>query len=279
MRLVATHLMTLPALLALGLAAACGDDLAGAPDGGGGGDTDTDAGPPLDVPEREWAWLPVEGNRCMDGSGTGIGVNVDFSSRELMIFLEGGGACFNGLSCSGVAHQDGFGAADLDAFVASGAGGILDRDDPANPVAGWSYVFAPSCPGDIHAGDTEDGAGGRDQVGYRNVRNAATLIAERLAGRLDRVLLIGQSAGGFGAGYNYDQVAAIFGDVPVDLIDDSGPPLSNTYLTPCLQEQLRTVWNLEATLPEDCADCIDEEGGGFANLLPFVAAKYPERRF
>lgn len=264
--------ISVPVLL---LAAACGDN-----DSSGTADAGADAGPPFDVVEREWTWLPVEGNTCMDGSATGIGLNLDFASDKLVVFLEGGGACFNGISCNDVAHQGGFGAGELADFAAyAESGGLLDRDDPANPVAGWSYVFIPYCTGDIHAGANPDGVGGRNQVGYGNVTRAVQLVADRMGSSLGQVLLTGQSAGGFGAAYNYDQVATIFGEVPVDLLDDSGPPLSNMYLTPCFQDMVRTAWNLDATLPADCEDCVDADGGGLIHLVDFVSAKYPDRRF
>jgi len=267
---------TLRLLLAISLLAACGDnEKASGPDAG----DQADAGPPFDVTEREWTWFPVDGNTCMDGSATGIGLNLDYASDKLVIFLEGGGACFNAISCGGASHQDGFGAAELADFADyAEEAGILDRDDPDNPVAGWSYVFVPYCTGDVHAGAQPDGAGGRDYVGYGNVTNAAQLVADRMGGSLSQVLLTGQSAGGFGASYNYDQVATIFGDVPVDLLDDSGPPLSDTYLTPCLQQVFRERWNLEATLPDACDDCINEDGGGLINLVGALSEKYPDRR-
>jgi hypothetical protein len=262
------------------LAAACGDNdkgdgLTGGPDAG----DQADAGPPFDVTEREWTWFPVDGSTCMDGSDTGIGLNLDYSSDKLVIFLEGGGACFNAISCGGVAHQDGFGEAELTELEPYfDASGILSRDDAANPVAGWSYVFVPYCTGDVHSGAQPDGAGGRDFVGYGNVTRAAQLVSDRMGGQLTQVLLTGQSAGGFGAAYNFDQVATIFGDVPVDLLDDSGPPMSNTYLTPCFQELVRDQWNLDATIPADCDECIDEEGGGLIHLVDAMSEKYPERR-
>jgi len=269
---------TLRFLLAISLLAACGDNEKGSASGPDAGDQ-ADAGPPFDVTEREWTWFPVDGNTCMDGSATGIGLNLDFSSDKLVIFLEGGGACFNPESCGVVAHQDGFGAAELADFAAyAEEAGILDRDDPDNPVAGWSYVFIPYCTGDVHAGAQPDGIGGRDYVGYGNVTNAAQLVADRMGGSLSQVLLTGQSAGGFGAAYNYDQVATIFGEVPVDLLDDSGPPLSTTYLTPCLQQMFFDRWNLAATLPGDCDECADPESGGLIALFGVLSEKYADRR-
>jgi hypothetical protein len=259
----------------MALAAACGGD-----DDGGGGGADADVGPPFGVTaEREWAWVDIDGNYCMDGSDTGIGVNLVPDAEGLVIFLQGGGACFNSLSCMGVANQNGFGEADLDGW-AGGAGGdgILDRSDTDNPVRDWSFIFVPYCTGDVHAGSNESGFGDRTQVGFDNVTRATELAAAELGGEVPRVLLVGQSAGGFGAMWNYDQVSTIFGDVPVDLLDDSGPPMSNTYLTPCFQEQIVDVWGLDSTVPDDCDDCLPGGDGGFIQMVPFLAEKYAERR-
>lgn len=263
-------------LLALTTAlAACGGD-----DDGGGGGPDADVGPAFGVTaEREWVWVDVEGSQCMDGSATGIGVNLAPDAEGLVFFLEGGGACFNSLSCMGVAHQDGFDAAALEDFAGGDGGeGILDRADADNPVRDWSYVFVPYCTGDIHAGGTEAGFGDRTQVGFHNVTRAAELAAAELDGEVSRVLLVGQSAGGFGALYNYEQVSTIFGDTPVDLLDDSGPPMSNEWLTPCFQEQIRDVWGLDSTIPAGCEECLTENDGGFIALAPYMAEKYSDRR-
>jgi hypothetical protein len=96
---------------------------------------------------------------------------------------------------------------------------------------------------------------------------------------VDRVVLSGSSAGGFGALYNFDRVQRAFGDTEVTLLDDSGPAMGDDYLAPCLQQQVRTLWGLDATLPEDCADCIDEAGGGLVNAVTYLATKYSDRRF
>ena len=272
----------LPRRAALALLAAAGCGGGGASGDGGGGDGDGGGGAPPAFPvgEHQWSWIPVDGSRCMDGSATGIGVDLDFSSDRLLILFEGGGACFDDASCGSAAHQDGFGEGQLASFAArAGERGIFDRADRANPATAWSFVLVPYCSGDAHAGATEDGVGGRVQVGFENAGRAATAVAAAMDGRLSRVLLAGQSAGGFGALYNHDQVQRIFGAVPVDLLDDSGPAPPDAIFRPCLQEIFRESWNMAATAPADCAACSGPDGGGLVNLVPFLADKYAGRRF
>jgi hypothetical protein len=264
------------------LAACGGDDQPGAGEGDPDAGVETpgpDAAPPaFPVAEREWAWMPVDGTRCMNNSSTGMGLNLDGAADQVLIYLEGGGACFNSFTCSGVAHPNGFGEADLEAVAREvGARGIFNREDPDNPFRDWNYVFIPYCSGDIFAGAAEQGVGGRVQVGYENIGAYLEELVPAFS-RAEKVVLTGSSAGGFGALYNYDRTQQAFGDIPVHLLDDSGPPLPDDYLSPCLQQQIREAWNLEATLPSDCDICNTDDGGGLVNIIPFLAEKYPDRR-
>jgi hypothetical protein len=94
------------------------------------------------------------------------------------------------------------------------------------------------------------------------------------------VVLSGSSAGGFGALWNFDRVQQAFGTgVEVTLLDDSGPAMGDEYLAPCLQQTVRDLWGLDATLPADCADCTNEDGGGMVNAVTYLADKYSDRRF
>ena len=196
-----------------------------------------------------------------------------------MIYLEGGGACFDFITCIGVAHSDGFNASTL-ASIASSSGdrGIFDRDNEENPLREWNYVFIPYCTGDVHAGSNEDGYGGRTQVGYDNVGHYLTRLVPTFSDASE-VLLSGSSAGGFGAAWNYDRVQTAFGCTPVNLLDDSGPPMDDAYMKACLQQQWRDLWGLDETVPPGCPDCSNEDGGGLSNFARYLAGKYPDRRF
>ena len=74
---------------------------------------------------------------------------------------------------------------------------------------------------------------------------------------IERVLLTGISAGGFGASANTPQVMAAFpSTVKGILIDDSGPAMSSKYLPPCLQDKWRNLWGMDNSMLKDCgADC------------------------
>jgi hypothetical protein len=257
-----------------------------------GDDGGTDAGPPgptctLDttlVPgdviaetENEWHFVEFPDSRCMNDTPTGIGVNLSTASPNLVLYFQGGGACFEPISCSTVANQDGFGSGKLMGEVSINS--LFDRDDTMNPVRDWSFVFVPYCSGDVHSGAAEMGVGGRTQVGYQNVREYLERLVPTFADA-EKILVTGSSAGGFGAALNYDQIHSAFGcDVDVTLLDDAGPPMTDMYLKVCLQSQWRMSWNLDATLPEDCDGCRGMDGGGLVSLIPYYAAKYPDRRF
>jgi hypothetical protein len=256
----------------------CGGDDGGDDDGVNVDAPANPGGPPtLPGTPGQWSWIDVPGAQCANDSATGMGVNLG-TSADVVILMEGGGACFNAFTCASVAHPNGFDSGDLAGAVNQlGGGGILDRADPSNPLRDATFIFFPYCTGDIFAGSNPDGFGGRNQVGYDNVGFYTDMIVAA-SEPVRRVVVSGLSAGGFGALYNYDRIARAFGDRPIFLVDDSGPPLPDMWLTPCLQTQLRTLWNLEETLPPDCTACRGVDGGGLANALPYLADRHPNQR-
>ena len=200
------------------------------------------------------------------------------ASDKLIVYLEGGGACFQGTSC--FSNPTYFDASSFES-IKTRVTGIFDFTNAANPFKDWNFVYVPYCTGDVHAGNADgvDVPGGgplaQHFVGYGNM----TRGLQRLVPTFDKVtqvVLSGSSAGGFGAAFNYQQVAQAFCPRPVTLIDDSGPPMTDQYLAACLQKRWRDLWQLDTVLPADCTDCRDAEGGGLVNYIPYLAAKYPD---
>ena len=222
----------------------------------------------LTPPELEWDYVDIEGTACLNGSTAGFAVNHNPDSKNVMIYLEGGGACFSD-------------ACDFTAFnipFVPPIDGVFSRSNDNNPVRDWTMIYVPYCTGDIHSGDNEAELGGQLRYfhGYRNV----TRYLERIVPSFEteRVLLTGISAGGFGAAINATQVANAYGDgVELTVVDDSGPPLSNEVIPPCLQQLFRETWGLDGTVLAECPEC---DGDDFASsLLEHVLGEYPEVRF
>lgn len=261
---------------------------------------DSEGGPIPDLPEDpgevydgeplpaaspgDWNWVDFPDATCIDGSPTGIGVRYGISD-ELVIFFEGGGGCFNEATC-GLFYAS-FAQFDQLTFdilwqTTVLQGGIFSTTNGENPVRDWNFIYVPYCTGDVHAGAAPNTpvpgyAFGQPQqfVGYTNVHHFLDRIVPTFADT-SHVLVTGISAGGFGAAFNYDRIADAF-DTKVTLIDDSGPPLTDGYLAPCLQTTWRELFNLDATLPADCSECFQPDGGGIHNLAGYMAEKHADQ--
>ncbi|HEX7481194.1 MAG TPA: pectin acetylesterase-family hydrolase, partial [Polyangiales bacterium] len=217
-------------------------------------------GAAITAPDGTWTWVDFPDAFCRDGSTAGIAVSLKPSSDKLMIFLQGGGACFDGLTCAANPANANGQKAELTA-------GIFSRGNAANPLRDWNYVFVPYCTGDVHAGTNPSGMvpgvfGTQKFVGYLNMQAYLQRIVPSFP-NVHEVLLTGISAGGFGAAANAVLVQRAFPNIRVKLIDDSGPPLAAPYLPACLQQKWRDLWGLEKSMLADC-------GAGCPNHDAFV---------
>jgi hypothetical protein len=193
----------------------------------------------------------------------------------------GGGGCFTQNECApGCNPQFQHCAANLDGYNQNKlaqelsffqAGSVFDRASPSNPFKDYSFVLVPYCTGDFHSG-TAQSSYGVYHVGSLNIDAYLARIVPTFC-KSSRVVLAGSSAGGFGAVFNYHKVKSAFGPTRVDLIDDSGPPLSPSSMT--LQEQMRQAWSSAASAPPGCADCQTS----WAAFFPFLSSQNPGARF
>jgi hypothetical protein len=99
------------------------------------------------------------------------------------------------------------------------------------------------------------GLGAQHFMGRPNMEKFLNRIVPTFP-KATQVLLTGISAGGFGAASNSYLVQRAFNTVPVTMVDDSGPPMSNKVIPACLQEKWRTTWGLDGSILADCgASC------------------------
>jgi hypothetical protein len=117
---------------------------------------------------------------CSDGSAYRFHVRRT-SEEKLLIFFNGGGACWNAATC------DPRGKPTYRVTAGQGSGndpreydGAFAPDNPENPFAEWSQVFVSYCTGDVHLGDRE-ARYSRDEsdnfsVQHRGRRNADAVL-------------------------------------------------------------------------------------------------------
>jgi hypothetical protein len=237
-----------------------------------------------------WTWKEVPGTMCMDGGVTGYYYRPG-NSKKFVTYLMPGGACFNAL-CDTLATSDPKGSYPPSSL------GIYNPDDELNVVKDYTWLFIPYCSGDVFAGNAK-GKGGYTDREFRG-RTNLDLSMEHfydfattegiLDSSLDSFLMTGESAGGFGSVANWDFMRQKFvtdeSNQSSDfwtanrhiLISDSGIPVDDEGLTPCLQRNWRGRWGVEPNIPEDCTACTNSEGGGLGNIVPFLANKYKNDR-
>lgn len=255
-----------------------GSAAGGAGQGGAGGSGTVDLPlPPLDIATDEgWEWVPIDGMKCGKGTATGIGVSRSSKSDKLLVYLEGGGACWDEPSCSvpTATFLDGF---DEPAFnlTVKPRGGIFNRFNDDNPFRDYSFVYVPYCTGDVHAGSKDDGVKGIHFVGYDNLGKALARLVPTFPDQ-EQVILTGTSAGGFGALLNYHRTAIAFGKTPVHLLDDSGPPLTPEYFTAERQQLMMGAWDAEQNFPK--AICPAAKIGTVHEVYACLGKQYPDRR-
>ncbi|MEO8549114.1 MAG: pectin acetylesterase-family hydrolase [Kofleriaceae bacterium] len=251
------------------------------PDGGALDDApEADAAPPpLSGPLNQWTWFDVPGAVCGDGSPTGIGVNFG-TSDELVVYLEGGGLCWDEPSCQidvGGIHLASFfvNGYHRDTFGAGPSTGMFDKALATNPYKDATLVYVPYCTGDLHTGSTTGYFPLTRKTGHfaggQNLALELDLLKASLP-NLARVTLTGSSAGGYGAVLNFDRVAQAFAPTRVDLVSDSAPLWNSPLFT-----NGYNTWNTRAILPVDCDHCLGDNP--YPRLYSYLSAKYPASRF
>jgi hypothetical protein len=188
---------------------------------------------------------PSDGPICYLGSQYHAVVH-DAGSDNLLIFLQGGGACWETL-CQ----------ANSNAETTILKSGILNQDATNNSVGSWNIVYAPYCDGSVFSGDNDmmspDGSAMWHFHGLANL-SAVVDVAKHAFPHPKRILLAGTSGGGYGTLSGTALVGLAFPDTQIDVFNDAGLGLSN-LMDPNMLATVKRDWKFDQYLPPSCSEC------------------------
>lgn len=225
-------------------------------------------------------------------------------SQNLVVYFNGGGACWDDATCVaslGLANVPGGRAAYNPSILQQNspqaAGGIFDESNNKNPFKNWSKVFIPYCSGDIHLGSSEvaysdvdgsiTGYPGAPVVvkhhGFDNFMAVREWLKNNFAAEQDKVeklLVTGSSAGGYGATLNFPYLQSVFPESQTSVFADA----SEAIVTAGFIDNVFSFghnWNLEQTLAPLFRDILGAyTADGFnVQIFSLVTGAYPNNRF
>ena len=259
-------------------------------------------------PQGWYKWQTIQldastGAVCGNGSPYKFFVNRAPNTSNTVIYMEGGGACWDYESCSGGGL---LGARNPNGIPDN----YLDYSNPAtslvspfvfrfNPwsqtkVQAWNLVYVPYCTGDLYTGDKvavyENATKTQSLVwhhnGLRNVRAVVAWLKDNVP-RPGQALMTGCSAGGGGTIANYVHVRQDLDPVLAFMINDSGPIFSApvgadpaVYPSVPLQTQVRAAWGLDnGPLAEMARRLPGFLASDMGTLNVALAERFPADRF
>ncbi|MAD73201.1 MAG: hypothetical protein CML20_00070 [Rheinheimera sp.] len=226
-------------------------------------------------------------------------------SKNLLVYFNGGGACWNDATCVGslaLAGVPGARPAYNPSILAENsplnAGGVFDDSEKDNPFKDWSKVFIPYCTGDIHIGSSDivyadvDGSitgypGAPVTVKHRGFDNFMAVRAwltqhfdDKKQKKVKKLLVTGSSAGGYGATLHFPYLQAAFPKADSALFADASSAVVTQGFIDSVFD-FDQVWNVEASLPLLFSEGLTTYSAlGFnAEIFTRLSEAYPTSRF
>ena len=209
-----------------------------------------------------------DGPKCISGADYAV-FTKSGDPKKLLIFLQGGGACWQNFYQCNVFATGPFGQAPAEQPPFPG---VFDTESPDNPFADHSVVYMPYCDGSVFGGD-KDVADANFPFGsvrfHRGLRNqsAGMDVAGKLFPRAKQITVMGHSAGGVGVAaftpflarfvFGNNAKLTVFNDAGPIAVNLGNPPAPNCDLQPpdlaCLSVLARASdWDFAKFYPQSC---------------------------
>lgn len=217
---------------------------------------------------------------CMNGSPYSYFVKRG-SVNNLLIYYQGGGACWDNITCSIPTCDTNVAPTGSD-NPNSWHSGFADGANALNPFKDWNIVFVSYCSCDIHFGDAARNYQGLmptlhvEHRGYQNARVVEKWAREHFVNP-ERVFVTGSSAGAYGAWFNAPLHQAVWPASHFDVLGDAG---NGVITTSFLNNQIGN-WNFEANIPTAIPGLTQSltSGIGITDYSETVANFFPDTRW
>lgn len=194
------------------------------------------------------------GPTCITGTDYSVYTRKGQKARDLLIMLQGGGACWqNAYQCSLFAEDQ------APPFPREG---IWDFDNKANPFRKYSVVYMPYCDGSVFISDNEvlDDNFPEGPIRYhRGLRNlsAGMDVAKATFPKPRKITVAGTSAGGVGATTFAPLLVRFqYGNKvkKLTVLNDAGPMVTNPLAIDAAAARAAD-WAFDQFFPASCTDC------------------------
>jgi len=251
--------------------------------------------------------------KCMNGDDYKFLVKRSPSSSNMVIFLEGGGGCWDYESCSrtsGGQTNAGLIGSSIDDIApevalrlgsqSSLATTSILRPNYAPKFKNWTKVYLPYCTQDLALGNAYNVYEKNDNSGNTTVASQRGMTVQGavltwLKANLERpkqILVTGQSAGGFGSELLYHTYRTALQPDMGYLINDAGPIMwapqdksADEYPSLLPHSRVTESWNASAYLTwlerESSGLAADQrfDGNNMGTISNFLSARWPSDRF
>lgn len=231
--------------------------------------------------------LPPGWNQIAGDETTTCALGTPFSffawpgdPQRLMIYLQGGGACWNGENCD-LLNSPTYDPIINGADHPSNGDGVLAMLNPANPVLDYSVVAVPYCTADLHLGSEsvtyQSSASNLPSrtftINHWGARNVSYVLdwTYRHVRDPEVVFVAGSSAGAIGASFWASQIAAHWPNARVVHLGDAAGGYRVAGVGPLLQP----AGALDVLRSDDAFATIDAATFGFEEIYVLAAQARP----
>ena len=219
---------------------------------------------PLYTPDGTYpSGFRPDGPVCIAGTDYSV-FTREGDPKKLLIFLQGGGACWQGFYNCNILADDQQPPAD------GPFPGVFAADSPDNPFADYSVVYMPYCDGSTFGGDNDVNdddflfSPTRHHRGLRNV-SAGMDVAREMFPRAKQITVMGHSAGGVGAAaftpfltrfvFGNNTKLTVYNDAGPIAVNLGTPPWAGGPDVPWLSVWARqNDWQFHQFYPQSCID-------------------------